>query len=59
MMFVPMAFGYLMGNPIAGILLGTGWVSLQVFCAGMLLTCAGVLVVVKLRLEGAKRLETE
>ena len=52
MLFIPMSLGYLIGNPIAGIILGAGWVPLQVFCAGTLLACAAVMFIVRVRLEG-------
>ena len=52
MLFIPMSLGYLIGDPIAGIILGAGWVPLQVFCASTLLGCAAVLVIVRVRLQG-------
>lgn len=50
MIFVPMAFGYLIGNPIAGIILGAGWIPLQIFCAASLAASLGLLVVLKIKL---------
>ena len=52
MLFIPMSLGYLIGDPIAGVILAAGWVPLQVFCAGTLLACAAVMLVVRVRLQG-------
>ena len=43
MLFVPIAAGLLVGNPIAGALLRSGWVDLQAFC-GAVLGCLGICV---------------
>lgn len=43
MLFVPIAAGLLVGNPIAGALLRSGWVDLQAFC-GAVLCCSGICV---------------
>ena len=43
MLFVPIAAGLLIGNPIAGALLRSGWVDLQAFC-GAVVACSGICV---------------
>ena len=43
MLFVPIAAGLLVGNPIAGALLHSSWVDLQAFC-GAVLGCSGIFV---------------
>ncbi len=43
MLFVPIAAGLLVGNPIAGALVRSGWINLQVFC-GVVVACSGVSV---------------
>ena len=43
MLFVPIAAGLLVGNPIAGALLRSGWMDLQAFC-GAVLACSGLCV---------------
>ena len=32
MLFIPLAIGLLIGNPIAGAILRRGWISLEAFC---------------------------
>ena len=44
MLFVPIAVGLLVGNPIAGALVRNGWVDLQAFC-GATVACAGICVI--------------
>ncbi|KAL8831107.1 MAG: hypothetical protein Q9191_001056 [Dirinaria sp. TL-2023a] len=51
MLFLSMAFGYLIGNPVAGVVLRAGWAPLQVFCAGTMFSSAAVMLVVKTRLR--------
>ena len=58
MIFVPMAFGYLIGNPIAGVVRGVGWVPLQLFCAGTLILCGVFLILVKFKLKRAMSTES-
>lgn len=43
MLFVPIAAGTLVGNPIAGSLLRSDWVDLQAFC-GAVVACSGICV---------------
>ena len=43
MLFVPVAAGLLVGNPIAGALLRNGWIDLQVFC-GAVVAFSGICV---------------
>lgn len=43
MLFVPIAIGLLVGNPVAGALLRTGWLDLQMFC-GVAVALSGLCV---------------
>ncbi len=45
MLFVPIAVGLLVGNPIAGALIQSGWIDLQAFC-GATVACSGICVVI-------------
>ena len=51
MLFVPMAIGPLIGNPIAGAVLDHGWVALQAFCGAT--TVFAVLLALALRIMKA------
>lgn len=44
MLFVPISFGLLIGNPIAGAILKRGWLGLEAFC-GVLLIISGIIIV--------------
>ena len=44
MLLVPIAVGLLVGTPIAGALLHSGWIDLQVFC-GVTVACSGIYVI--------------
>ena len=45
MLFVPIAIGLLVGNPIGGALSSKGWVELQVFC-GTIVAVSGICVTI-------------
>ena len=44
MLFIPIAAGLLVGNPIAGALVRSGWIDLQAFC-GTTIACSGICVI--------------
>ena len=44
MLLVPIAIGLLVGNPIAGALLHSGWIDLQAFC-GATIACSAIFVI--------------
>ena len=45
LLFGPCSIGLLIGNPIGGALLATGWLGLQSFCGGVLVAATCTLVV--------------
>jgi len=54
MAFIPMSVGTLIGNPIAGAILKSGWTGLQAFCGGIMM-CAGILAIaVRITKHGLK-----
>lgn len=53
MLLIPSAMGLLVGNPIAGAIDGAGkWLGLQLFTGAVLVTAAGLVVVVRALLYG-------
>ena len=43
-LFIPIAFGLLVGNPIAGAVLRRGWASLEAFCGASILVSGGFVI---------------
>ena len=54
MLFMPIGFGLLIGNPIAGSLLERGWISLQVFCGVFILAACGFVMMARISKAGTQ-----
>ncbi|RDL36934.1 uncharacterized protein BP5553_04367 [Venustampulla echinocandica] len=53
MLFVPTAVGLLIGNPIAGAVLSSGWVGLQLFCGASVLIATVCITIARVAKDGS------
>lgn len=56
LLFLPASVGVLIGNPIAGAIVKSGWTGLQLFCGTCIAVCVLMAVVVRSMLVGLRPL---
>ena len=52
MLFLPISFGLLIGNPIAGAILRSGWRNLEAFCGATIAVSGGFLIATRVAKAG-------